>query len=271
MRCFRGWSIDDGIDMLRRAVVTYLRPLLSDYTHTVRHGLAKGLKRKGGFGFVPFLPLTLEERFLRGLDFRKQTVYDVGAWEGVLSLFFSRAVGRDGRVIAFEPQPENHRRILENARLNGLANIEVRQVALGSTAGQAALVSPAGISGEATVREDKRQHLLREGRARTLEVEIDSLDHQRGTHGLPKPDFVKIDVEGLELDVLRGMQGTIQEHKPRLFIELHDHMMPGKTKITPELLTRLLAAGYSIYHVESDRVLSGSNLSIPEQGHLYCT
>jgi FkbM family methyltransferase len=256
--------------MLRRAVVTYLRPLLRSYTHTVRHGLAKGLTRKGGFGFIPFVPLTAEEQFLLSLDFEGQTVYDVGAWEGVITLFFSRAVGTDGRIVAFEPHPETYQRVLENLRLNAADNVELRQVAVGATGGTAILISDQAVSGEATARTAKRQR--RRGRGeRRFEVEMDSLDNHIRTHRLPKPDFVKIDVEGLELEVVRGMEQTIQQHRPRLFVEIHDFMLPTDARIARRLVEGLAAAGYSVYHVEAGEMLAASSPVIPERGHLYCS
>jgi len=64
-------------------------------TYTVRNGLAKGLKRRGGLGFVPQVsPLMQEEKFLINLNLANQTVYDIGGYIGVTTLFFSKAVGK---------------------------------------------------------------------------------------------------------------------------------------------------------------------------------
>ena len=90
-------------------------------TYTVRHGLARGMKRKGGLGFLPMSARpTAEEVFLRSLPLEGKTVYDIGAFEGLLTLYFSRFAKQ---VIAFEPNPRNYAKCLENLRLNHLTNV----------------------------------------------------------------------------------------------------------------------------------------------------
>ena len=85
---------------MKRAVIATLQPFVADRVYVVRHGLAKGLKRRGGLGFVPQMGrLSLEETFLEGLDLAGQTVYDIGGYEGVFTLFFARRVGPSGRVV----------------------------------------------------------------------------------------------------------------------------------------------------------------------------
>src|SRR5580704_10090805 len=77
--------------------------LRTNFTYTVRHGLAAGMKRRGGLWFLPFGGAeTEEERFLRQLDLSGKVVYDIGAFEGILSMFFSR---RAKQVVAYEPTP----------------------------------------------------------------------------------------------------------------------------------------------------------------------
>ncbi len=119
--------------MLKRAVISTLQPLVAQRIYTVRHGLARGLRRRGGLGFVPQLAaLSTEERFLQQLTFDGETVYDVGGYEGIFTLFFARRVGPRGHVVTFEPNPRNFARIVENVRLNGFTHVQVRQVAVGS-------------------------------------------------------------------------------------------------------------------------------------------
>ena len=101
-------------------------------TYTVRHGLLIGMKRKGGLGWVPamFLPgiMTAELQFWCGLNFNGMTVYDIGAFQGLLTLYFA---SRAKAVVCFEPNTQNHKRLMENLILNGIKNVEVRKVALG--------------------------------------------------------------------------------------------------------------------------------------------
>ena len=107
-----------------------LRPLLATTTYTMRSGPARGLKRQGGFMFVPASPSS-EERYLSGLDLTGKTVYDVGANIGVMSLFFARAVGSRGCVVAFEPNPDTMPHLTENIKCNDFKRIQVFNVGFG--------------------------------------------------------------------------------------------------------------------------------------------
>jgi FkbM family methyltransferase len=251
-----------------------LRPLLiylaGERLYTVRQGLTKGLKRKGGTGFIP-RPLSLEERFLKTLDFSGQTIYDVGAHEGMFSMFFSRAVGENGKVIIFEPHPENCSRILENLKLNKMSNVELRSIGLGKEKGKALLTFPDHDLARGTAVKEIRSKILAEKGAKTVEIEIDSLDHQ--IQDLPPPDFIKIDVEGMELDVLLGMQDTIKTYKPRLLIEIHGTGKGEQSKVenAQRVIEFLNQKGYSICHVETGAMIMNFNFRVPREDHFYCT
>jgi len=65
--------------------------------------------------------------FLRNLITEGDTVLDVGAWIGAYTLFFSRLVGRSGRVFSFEPNPETYKILLDNIRMNNVSNIIVEK------------------------------------------------------------------------------------------------------------------------------------------------
>lgn len=111
-------------------------------TYTVRHGLIKGMRRKGGLPWLPEFITgsaeTPEETPWRNQDLRGLVIYDVGAFHGLLTLFFARQ-GR--QVISYEPNTGNHARLTENLRLNGLSNVIVRKVGLGPGPGAATMVA----------------------------------------------------------------------------------------------------------------------------------
>jgi FkbM family methyltransferase len=129
------------------------------------------------------------------------TAVDVGANLGLYSLLLEGLVGPAGRVIAFEPDPELFSLLRENCAENG-APVEARQVALGLEPGRMILQRLILNSGD--------NHLGAAGRAafrRPLEVEVAPLDSLMP--GL-RPDFIKVDVQGWELKVLKGMEGTLR-------------------------------------------------------------
>ena len=247
-----------------------IHSLLEKNAYTVRHGLVKGLKMKGGLQFVwQILPPSKEEIFLLGLDLAGQTVYDIGGFEGILTMFFCRAVGDKGRVITFEPNPVNFRKMLENIKLNHLTNVVTLQTALGRKKGKVALVFHPSEPAQGSIRKSVNKQILKKKGSETIHLQIDSLDNQIISKSLPKPDLVKIDVEGLEEDVLRGMNETIKHHEPKLYLEIHGVSKEEKSKNAHQIVIFLLEHGYSIYHVESNRIVTLSNAHSAIEGHLY--
>lgn len=228
--------------MVRRrmteVLVRALRPRF-DFVYVARSGLAQGLRRRGGLGFLPGRRLTSEERWLAAQPWTGKIVYDVGAWEGVLTLFFARAVGGRGQVIACEPNPRSAARLRENLALNLLRHVRLFEVALGDVEGQAWLHVPDGIAA--------RGHLSMNGTG--IAVPVRRLDALIAEEGLPAPDFVKVDVEGAELAVLRGAQATLTRCRPILLIEVH----PQTDRAA--LWTLLRALGYDMCCVETQQML----------------
>lgn len=255
---------------MKETIADALHPLFRNFVYTARHGLAKGLKRKGGLGFIPFVRPTLEERFLLHLDLAGQTIYDIGGFQGIFTLFFARACGNTGKVFTFEPNPKSYENILEIIKLNNFGNIEVRKIALGSHATTGTLAVQHSDMGTASLQEDIKETILRKKGTATIQVEVDSLDHQIASHSLPGPSFVKIDVEGLEMDVLLGMTDTLTRFKPKLFIEIHGVDILRKIDNVNTVVKFLLDRSYSILHVESGEMIHYSNAGIAKLGHLYC-
>jgi FkbM family methyltransferase len=263
---------DDGARKITPSMKTstmgwnFLRPFirLGGWTYKIRQGVAAGLIRKGGLGFIP-KPLSPEEKFLLDLDWEGQTVYDVGGYEGVFTLFFSKSVGSAGRVFTFEPNPANCQRINENIRLNRLTNVQLLQIGLGAGKGKNQLVFWPDEPARGTINASYQKSLRQKKETACIEIEIDSLDSQIVSNPLPPPDFVKIDVEAAELEVLEGMSRTLNTCRPRLFIEIH-------SGVDVKRLTHgLLEKGYRLLHVESKTFIDSANTHIAYNGHLYCT
>jgi FkbM family methyltransferase len=220
------------------------------------------LKRRGGFGFIP-RRLSNEEAFLGSLDFRGKTVFDVGAYQGIYTMFFARAVGPRGRVVAFEPNPVNYEAITDNIELNGFTAVTVKAMALSDRTGTADLLFPIREPARGSLRADYQSSLAGRFESRKVKVLLDTLDNQLAE--LPAPDFVKIDVEGAELEVLDGMPTLLEEHHPSLFIEVH-------SGVDVRRLVRLLAdSGYDMRDVDREITITPDNAVAFENGHLYCS
>ncbi|MBC7850502.1 MAG: FkbM family methyltransferase [Chitinophagaceae bacterium] len=140
-------------------------------------------------------------------------VYDLGANNGIHSLLFSKLVGAKGKVFSFEPLPSNCKEIMNNAALNNIDNIEVVQAAVSNQAGET--VFHLGLH-------DKQGSLVGIGResGNDIKVKLTTLDDFIDG-GNPKPDFLKIDIEGAESLALHGFEKRVGEILPNFFIELH--------------------------------------------------
>lgn len=185
-------------------------------------------------------------------------------------MFFARAVGGNGKVVTYEPNPANYRCIGDQVKLNGFSNVRVRQVGLGATGGAASLVFSPSDPGRGSVSEVLTKSTLGHADAVTVPVELDSMDHQIAAFGQPVPDFVKIDVEGFEFEVLNGMTDTIERRRPALFVEIHGTDSQDKMRNARRVVHFLIARRYSLYHVESRGGIDATNAETAKEGHLYC-
>ena len=264
------------MNMLKRSIVATIQPLVANHVYTVRHGLARGLRRRGGLGFLrPAGALSPEEAFLEQLDLEGQVVYDVGGYEGVMTLFFARRVGRSGQVLTFEPNPRNLQRIVENVRLNGFENVTVHPIALGRAPGVASLVFPTDEPARGSIRDDIQEQIWREQGAAVevaaIDVPVDAIDHQIEC-GAPVPHFVKLDVEGVEYGVLEGMAQLLSRHHPRLYIEVHGATVAKKLENATAIIERLWQNDYHIHHVESGLAIrTAPQIPSAMEGHLSCS
>jgi FkbM family methyltransferase len=242
--------------------------------YTARNGLCRGLRRKGGFGFLPsvFYSLSLEEKFLKGLDLQGKVVYDVGAFTGLMAMYFARATGPSGRVVAFEPNPLLCNHIRQNFALNHLRNCVVMSCAVGNKAEVAELVFDMKFMGAGSVENMESKRIGQSKTSQSFLVNVNSLDNIMLKHGLPYPDFVKIDVQGFERQVLLGMKKIIGLYQPDLFVEVHG--IPYGTWRRDNLvwiINFLEDRGYKVLHVESGQDANEMNLvDFQPDEHLYC-
>jgi FkbM family methyltransferase len=141
------------------------------------------------------------------------TVYDIGANIGYVSLSLARRVGPGGKVIAFEPVQQNIDAFRQNIAINRLTNIRLFEFAVSDRTGDA-VIRMAENPSTASMVWHQNNSSATEFRIRT--VSIDELV-EAGELGYPR--FVKVDVEGAEDSVILGMRRTLAAARPVLFVE----------------------------------------------------
>ena len=136
-------------------------------------------------------------------------VMDVGANLGAHTLFFAKAVGPAGGVLAFEPQRLIFQTLCANMALNNVVNAACYWTALTDAPGVMRV----------PVLDPRRPHNFG-GVALGRHLKGDQITVMRAdSFDLPRCRLIKVDVEGMELDVLRGATGLIERHHPVLYVE----------------------------------------------------
>ena len=142
------------------------------------------------------------------------TFVDVGANKGDFSLIAARTAGPEGRVIAFEPAPENAIWARKSVELNGYPSVELLEIALSDSEGEARLHLGRKSGWHSLVPRPVEQD--------AITVRTRTLDAVLAERGSPTVDMLKIDVEGAELAVLRGARQTLaQEHGMWILLDVH--------------------------------------------------
>ena len=150
------------------------------------------------------------------------TVLDIGANIGVTAVISGVLVG-PGRVVAIEPVPETFQHLGANIAASGLDNIICVQAAIGAQEGTVELVTRSGSHFAAFVGyEDVLDRYAGYAAFPARVVTVDRLVEEQGLH---RVDVMKIDVEGYELEVLRGASSTLSTNQPVVFLEVNHYCL----------------------------------------------
>jgi len=199
------------------------------------------------------------------------TFVDIGSNIGFMSLYASRLVGKTGSVYSLEPSPSTFLLLEDNIGLNRSTNIKAINVAVGSKRGTARLYEDNQSSGDSTLVEPRVDQ--RNGTA----VSVEALDDIATGSKVPSPRMIKIDVEGWELEVLRGAQNLLRQPlAPILCIEysaLHPIFGGDVTEIYADILGVNKYAAYKLRdgkHSVSKLVKINGLDELPQHDNLFC-
>ena len=151
--------------------------------------------------------------FIRHANLRGKTLLDVGANRGIYSIYMSRAAGPDGRVLAFEPQPELKSQLETIRDKFGLRNLTIENVGLSSAPGKLLMRRPKSGAGAASF------HIDADYGWEEFEVQVVRLDDYIESSNIDRVDLIKCDVESHELEVFKGAEATLRRHLPALIFE----------------------------------------------------
>ena len=188
-------------------------------------------------GYEPGTSAIFEKAIRRG-----DVILDIGANVGFYTLAAARAAGQGGRVYAFEPSPENLEILKRNTALNRHTNVSCLGDALGDETGERQLIiadSPDCNSFKVNAYHSAKG---------TVRVNCTTVDSFLAGG---RADVVKVDVEGAEVSVLRGMQRTLERNRCiRLFVELNPASLEAAGVSGTELFEILKEAGFLVWLID---------------------
>jgi len=146
-------------------------------------------------------------------------VFDLGAHCGVSTYYLAQSVGPSGSVIAFEPDPICHGLLLRNVKRHGLDNVMVVKKAISGTSGTANFLS------EGTIGSSLASNSSRTTMGSVVTVETTSLADACRDYGVPA--FIKMDIEGAELEAVAAAKGLLKEYPIHLCVDTN-HWVDGE-------------------------------------------
>jgi FkbM family methyltransferase len=150
--------------------------------------------------------------------------YDVGAHTGFFALIASRFVGTSGKIVAFEPDPDNAATLKANMAKNDVTQLTLVEAVVWSSPGEVTFQRALGASNRT------QGQIMTEPNPRLEQIMVPAirLDDFIFEEGNPIPQLIKMDVEGAEWGALQGARKLLDRMKPRLLCEVHDRGQMGQ-------------------------------------------
>lgn len=169
------------------------------------------------------------------------TFVDIGAHVGYCTLIAAQAVGPSGRVLAAEPNPGSVAKVQAHLKKNKFTNVILESTAMGDSTQPVTLFLDSGSnSGLASL--SKENVKCDKGFA----VPCNRLDDLVVKHGLTAIDLIKVDVEGAELSVLKGMAEVLRRFRPVVVIELEPDLLKSFAVSTDDVVEHLAGFDYTV-------------------------
>jgi FkbM family methyltransferase len=204
--------------------------------------------------WVIYFGLRVEERDgLYPLVKPNMVILDIGTNIGETLLNFARLTGPGGMVYGFEPVEENFRKCMLNISMNDFNQIRMNQVALSDKNEQLYFGSSSNSNSGGIFMQKEKNESAKMVEALTLDDFIAGIN-AGAIH------FIKIDVEGFELNVLKGAVNTIRKFRPLLFVEIDEDNLKRQQVTHREVESLIRSLGYEIRVAGEKKITEGSNL-----------
>ncbi len=198
--------------------------------------------------------LSFVERFLQP----GMTVLDIGAHHGFYTLLASRRVGRQGRVISFEPSSREGKALLRHVSLNRCGNVSVQACAVGNEAAEACLYV---VEGKQTGCNSLRPPIAESGTS-AQRVPVARLDDWLRENKIERVDFIKLDVEGGELEALKSAEELLERRpRPLILTEVQDLRTQPWGYPAREIIDFLRHRDYRWFSLSPEGLLEGLDVS----------
>ena len=189
------------------------------------------------------------KRVIRDTGKTSYNFFDIGANYGFVSLALRAGDPNISQVVMFEPHPRLHGLLEESISLNQFRNVKVEHLAVGDQVGKIKVNIYENTANVLTLNENT-------GRG-AVDVDQMPIDKYVADTGI-QPDFIKIDVDGYEINVLNGMRNTIAACRPVIVVETNE---------SPELIELLIELGYDLF--DDEQFLPVTIENIP-RNNIFC-
>jgi FkbM family methyltransferase len=191
-----------------------------------------------------------ELRVLHRLLTPAMTFVDVGANRGEFTIFAAKRLPH-GRVLSFEPLPDNYGELMHNIELNRLENVTPFPVGLAESSRCQPLFTSADEAVHQSWNEGLGSLFASDYRAIELEaVELRTLDEVCSETKLDAIHCIKVDVEGAELPVLQGARDCLRRFRPVLILEMNAETFRAAGYSSQDIAELLATLGYRLHAID---------------------
>jgi len=194
-----------------------------------------------------------------------ETALDIGGNIGLQSLRMSQCVGNEGKVIAVEPLGYLQEKFRRNMALNKAENITLLPYALSDEEGEVEFTIDSSSWNQGTFSLNKNAP-----GAEKQVVLIKIPDSVPEVSSLEAVHLIKIDVEGFEFQVLRGLKQTIEKHKPRIIFEYDKGYWDNTGQAIAGCFLFLQQMNYTLYQITPVGCTLLADSTMVESGNLFC-